>query len=176
MVVSTKMCKNSTSPSVMTHSCWCRQNFYSSYVSVILSWAFLLSSTNNICEDFHEKVNDNNKLSSEVLWSHWCCSFLWHILRRVRKNERRCNFCFLQGHRLLFQFHRSLQEGNMPMTPSQFFIWNTKWKHPLEVWLQQRSDCLNCFLNGHEGTDPSTGWGQYNHLFWDQPFLFSSRI
>lgn len=44
------------------------------------------------------------------------------------------------------------------------------------VWLQQRSECLNCFLNGHEGADLFTGCGQCNHLFWDQLILFSSRI
>lgn len=81
------MFKNSTSPNVMKHSCWHSQSFYGSYVSNILSWAFLLSSTNNICEDFHEKVNDNNKLSFEILWSHWGCFFLWHILRREREKK-----------------------------------------------------------------------------------------
>lgn len=70
------MCKNSTSSSVMKHSCWRSQSFYSSYVFFShSSWAFLLSSTNNIWGDFHEKVNDNHKLSFETLWSHRGCFF-----------------------------------------------------------------------------------------------------
>lgn len=79
------MWKNSTSPSVnevflLTQSEVLEQLSISHSVL-----RFSAVMYNKICEDFHEKVNSNNKFSLETLWSLWVCFFLWHFLRRGRK-------------------------------------------------------------------------------------------
>lgn len=94
--------------------------------------------------------------------------------------KRGCNFCFFENS-IDWHFGSIGQCKKGICSWPHFIIFHLK--HHVEavvfnpeVWLQQRSDCLNCFLNRHEGTDLFTGWGQYNHLFWDQLIFFNSGI
>lgn len=144
MVVSTKMCKK-------FHFSKCWEAFLlmqSELLQQLCISHSVLSFSAVTYKQYMWRFSWESKWQQQIfLWDFMKSLGLFLFMAHPEKSERRrrCNFCFLKGHGLLFHSHRSLQEGNMLMTPSHFFIWNAKWKQAFGVWLQQRSDCLNCF-------------------------------
>lgn len=128
------MWKNSTSPSVS-------EIFLLTQVLQQLSISHsVLSFSVAIYKQYLWRFSWESKWQQQIFPGDFMKSLglsLFTALPERREKKRGRSFFLLKVNQLLCQFHRSVQKGNMLMTPSYCFIQNTEWK---QSFVTRRSD------------------------------------